>query len=94
MSLHDVDKNTLDRGTPSPNRPDVVAADAVRAHKTISTQYKTDADTGAGRVQFSNKQIQVNDDSDARLLIGLLPDGTYGIAISKPGYDVITDCFS
>jgi len=28
------------------------------------------------------------DASNARILIGLLPDGTYGIVISKPGYDV------
>lgn len=29
-----------------------------------------------------------------RVLIGTLPDGTVGIAVSKPGKDVITDGFS
>jgi len=29
------------------------------------------------------------DATNARILIGLLPDGSYGIVISKPGYDVI-----
>ena len=30
------------------------------------------------------------DATNPRILIGLLPDGTYGIAISKPGIDVRT----
>ncbi len=30
------------------------------------------------------------DASNARILIGLLPDGSYGIAISKPNIDVYT----
>lgn len=29
-----------------------------------------------------------------RIIIGILPDGTFNIAISKPGKDVITDGFS
>jgi hypothetical protein len=29
----------------------------------------------------------------ARILIGLLPDGTYGLVISKPGFDVNKDVF-
>lgn len=33
------------------------------------------------------------DNANSRILIGLLPDGTYGIAISKPGIDV-TSAFS
>ena len=33
------------------------------------------------------------DVANSRILIGLLPDGTYGIVISKPGVDV-TSLFS
>lgn len=29
-----------------------------------------------------------------RIIIGLLPDGTHGLVISKEGYDVVTDVFS
>lgn len=32
----------------------------------------------------------VRDATVTRIIIGLLPDGTYGIAISKPGVDVYT----
>lgn len=28
------------------------------------------------------------DESNARILIGLLPDGSYGLVVSKTGYDV------
>lgn len=30
----------------------------------------------------------VRDALNTRIIIGLLPDGTYGIVISKPGFDV------
>ena len=33
------------------------------------------------------------DESNPRILIGLLPDGSYGFIVSKPGYDV-TQVFS
>lgn len=36
----------------------------------------------------SGSQI-VSDISNRRIIIGVLPDGTYGIAISKEGVDVI-----
>lgn len=35
----------------------------------------------------------VSDATKRRIIIGVLPDGTFGIAISKPGFDVITDGF-
>ena len=33
------------------------------------------------------------DESNPRILVGLLPDGSYGFIVSKPGYDV-TQLFS
>lgn len=47
--------------------------------------------------QATNKQLVYSnnystttyyDANNSRILIGLLPDGTYGIVISKPGIDV------
>lgn len=42
MSLHDVDKSSLDRSTPLPNHDDQIIQDAVKAHGTASVNYTTD----------------------------------------------------
>lgn len=36
-----------------------------------------------------NNRILIKDGTNNRVIIGLLPDGTYGMAVSKPGNDVI-----
>lgn len=44
-----------------------------------------------GRTLSNEGLTQVYKDTagDNRILIGMLPDGTCGIVISKPGYDVV-----
>lgn len=45
-------------------------------------------DNGNYGLASTNGQITVAQDGVIRIIIGLLPDGTYGMAISKPGIDV------
>lgn len=91
MALHDVDKNSMGRGNPNPNAHGKIISEAIRAHGTISTSYSID-DSGApssvARVQMLNNRIEIYDGSNQRIVIGILPDGTYGMAVSKAGYDV------
>lgn len=49
-----------------------------------------------GRALSNENRTKIyNDESGkARIIIGLLPDGTHGLVISKEGYDVVTDVFS
>lgn len=50
-----------------------------------------DLSTFAGRIIIdeASEQLQVYDANNLiRILIGLLPDGSYGIVISVPGVDV------
>lgn len=95
MSIHDVDKNSLDRGTPSPNRPDVVAQDAVRAHQTLSTTYNTDASTaGHTRIRFLNNVTLYYDDQNRVIRVdGFIPSlAAYPVTIiAQYGYDVYVD---
>lgn len=95
MSLFDVDKNSLDRDTPSPNRPDVVSPDSVKAHQTLSTTYKTDASTaGSTRIRFLNNVILYYDDQNRVIRVdGFIPSlAAYPVTIiAKYGYDVYVD---
>jgi len=43
MALHDVDRNSEDRGTPAPNHTDKVIDGAHKAHGTNSVNYVSDA---------------------------------------------------
>jgi hypothetical protein len=45
--------------------------------------------SGYIRTEDINNRILVFDGTDVRMIIGVLPDGTIGIAISKDGEDVI-----
>lgn len=92
MSLHDVDKSSLDRGSPTPNHSDVLPDDSVKAHKTISTHYATDADTNTGRLQMQNKSILGNDGTVPRTLYGFNPAlNSWGSFVTKAGVDVTTN---
>jgi hypothetical protein len=92
MSLFDTDKNSLDRGAPSPNRPDVVSPDAVMAHKTISTHYSTDADTNPGYLQMQNKQLIGDDGTTPITLYGYNQAlNKWGFFVTQPGIDVTTN---
>lgn len=60
-----------------------------------STPYVVPRQTGSGNargVQNITGYILVTDPATnvSQVIIGTLPDGTYGIVISKPGIDVIT----
>lgn len=44
-------------------------------------------------VDSRSGNILVSDATKRRIILGALPDGTYGLVISKAGYDVI-DLFS
>lgn len=91
MALHDIDKNSMDRGNPNPNTHGKMIPEAVKAHGTISTSYTTDdsgATTNVARVQMQNNRIVIYDGTNERIVIGTLPDGTLGMAVSKAGYDV------
>lgn len=48
--------------------------------------------TGGGVDRRSGSDI-ISDATDRRIIIGAFPDGTYGIVVSKEGYDVV-DLFS
>lgn len=64
MSLSDTDKVGLSRITPQPNHNDQVIQTAVKAHKTLSTNYTTDASTLATIQDALNGQftiVQVGD---------------------------------
>lgn len=95
MALHDVDKNSLGRSNPTPNAHGKIIPEAIKAHSTVSTSYSLDDSsdpTYAARIQMLNNSIVVYDGSNQRIIFGVLPDGTYGMAISKPGYNV-SDAF-
>ena len=57
-------------------------------------QKKTDTLDSKVRIEQGNGRVIVSDDTKNRILIGKAPDGTYGLWISKPGFDVIEDVFS
>lgn len=90
MSLFNVDKNSDNRGSPAPNAVDV--HNNPKAHATDSLSPRAEGTSG-GRVVTKNDTITVYDASNQRIIIGRLPDGTYGIAVSKAGINV-SDAFS
>jgi hypothetical protein len=92
MSLLDTDKSSVDRGTPHPNQHDVIAADSVKAHKTISTHYDAGADTNPGFLQMQNKQIIGNDGTTPTTLYGYNQAlNKWGLFVTKAGVDVTTN---
>lgn len=66
---------------------------------TITTKKKytgsasTSVLNGQLRIDDANNRMVLFDGSDYRMIIGVLPDGTVGIAISKVGEDVF-DAFN
>ena len=66
---------------------------AVVKKATYSGQSKTDVLNGKIRIEDGENRIVIYDEDNLRIIIGLLPDGTYGFVMSKEGYDLI-DVFS
>ena len=92
MSLTDTDKSSLDRGAPQTNSSDVLNSESVKAHKTISTHYATDADTGTGVLQMQNKSIIGNAGGVPITLYGYNPAlQIWGLFVTQPGVNVITN---
>lgn len=92
MALHDVDKESQDRASPTPNTSDVILDGAMKAHKTISSHYGTDADTTPGRLQMQNKQILGNDGTTNVTLYGFNPAlQKWGFFVTQTGTEVTTN---
>lgn len=51
-------------------------------------QKLTNTNQGYLRIEDINGRMVLFDGTDHRMIIGILPDGTVGIAISKDGEDV------
>ncbi|HET7629754.1 MAG TPA: hypothetical protein VFK03_00100, partial [Candidatus Saccharimonadales bacterium] len=77
MSLVDADKNQLDRGTPSPNAPDLTAGPALSFHYPALADY--DANTGA--IDYNHTGATIQSAIDHASAIGggtvTIKDGTY-----------------
>jgi hypothetical protein len=86
MTLFNTDKGSQDRLNPSPDGHDIHLARM--AHSTTSIAPRAVGTQTGARISTKNDVIAVFDDSNERINIGRLPDGTFGIAISKEGYDV------
>lgn len=88
MSLSETDRSSDQRASPSISAPDTLAAENVKAHATEGIAYRTEDTIETARAIVKDDQVLVYDDSNLRIVVGRLPDGTYGMAVSKPGYDV------
>jgi ABC-type Na+ transport system ATPase subunit NatA len=91
MSLHDVDKIGYRRGNPAINTQDELAN--AKAHATDGIAYRTEQNVNVARALIKDDQILIYDASNLRIIVGRLPDGTYGMAVSKQGFNV-TDAYS
>ena len=55
-------------------------------------QIATAVNATFNQIEAENRSKIIKDENGQnRIIIGRFPDGTYGIAISKPGRDVLTD---
>lgn len=85
MSLFNRDKESIRRLTPQVDSVDKLLSR--KAHATDSIAPRAVGATG-GRIVTKDDSITVYDESNQRIVIGRLPDGSYGIIVSKPGIDV------
>jgi len=86
VSLNFTDKNSVDRTLPTPNSPDV--HENPLAHGATSIAPRATGTQPGAKITNKNDTIIVYDASNERIVIGRLPDGTYGMAISKAGFNV------
>lgn len=87
MALHDVDPNTTNRIEPMPQASD--QSPTRSSDGTTAITNKQDGSSGA-YVSTKDATVKVNDGTDNRVALGLLPDGTYGMKVSQEGYDVLS----
>ena len=87
MALHDTDPNTTNRAEPMPQSSD---QNPVRVSDgTTAITNKQDGSSGA-YVSTKDATVKVNDGTDNRVALGLLSDGSYGLKVSQPGFDVLS----
>lgn len=91
MALFNVDKAGESRSAPTVNAVDV--HHNRKAHATDSIAPRAVGTETGGRVVEKNDTITVYDSDNYRVAIGRLPNGEYGVAITKSGYD-ITDAIT
>ena len=63
---------------------------AIIKSTTYKGQKKTDTLNSKIRIEDGNGRLLVNDGVNNRIIIGLLPDGSYGMVVSKPGVEVLS----
>lgn len=61
---------------------------AIQTKKKYTGQQSTSVLSGQLRFEEGNNRLVLHDGTNYRMIIGILPDGTIGIAISKVGEDV------
>lgn len=87
MALHDVDPNTTNRIEPMPQASD--QSPTRSSDGTTAITNKQDGSSGA-YVSTKDATVKVNDGTDNRVVMGLLPDGSYGLKVSSEGTDVLS----
>lgn len=90
MAIHDVSYNDDSRSGAMPSVHDNQTNPMSSGTQGITT--KRDDSSGA-YVNTKDATVLVNDGDNDRILLGLLPDGTFGMVVSKEGVDV-NDLFS
>jgi len=85
MAVHDTNLGGDMSVTPMPIIHNAV--DKRMADGTTSITNKVGGDDTGPRVITRDAQIIVNDGTRARIILGLLPDSSYGLVISKKGVD-------
>ena len=91
MSLNYTDKNTDNRLDPSPAAPDIHFNPM--ALGTTSSSPRASGTQTSAKVTYKDDTITVNDGANDRIVIGRLPDGSFGIVVSQPGVNV-SDIFA
>lgn len=88
MSLWDLPTDT--GGLPSVSGDDrtIPSQHPALGTTSITPVQENDLTSTTARVEVKDAKIVVHDGSNTRIIIGLQPDGTYGMTISKSGTDV------
>lgn len=88
MAIHNKDSGTKDRSIPVINTVNKQPIDTRMNLGTHSQQFNGGVTTNPAYIYSKDAKTLVNDGYNDRIILGLLPDGTYGIAVSVPGIDV------
>lgn len=89
MSIHDVDVHSADRSSPEPNTGAAKIQPGFRMNLgTAAVQYNGGAVTSTpGFINSKDARTLVNDGSNDRVILGRQADNSYGLIVSKPGFD-------